>query len=30
VGECLSLGWGACFELEHGRGQVHGFSEDIL
>jgi hypothetical protein len=30
VGERLSLVWGACFELEHGRGQVHCVSEDVL
>ncbi len=30
VGERLSLVWGACFELEHSRGQVHGVLEDVL
>jgi len=30
VGECLSFVWGACFELEHGRGHVHGVPEDVL
>jgi hypothetical protein len=30
VGDRLSPVWGACFELEHGRGHVHGVPEDVL
>jgi hypothetical protein len=30
VGERLSIVWGACFELEHGRGHVHDVPEDVL
>jgi hypothetical protein len=30
VGERLSFAWGAYFELEHGRGHVHGVPEDVL